>query len=141
VRVENDSIRASGNDTLVDIWIDGKMRSICLSQEAIGAFLGFDRASNMTEDDRCEFVRAHLPVVVNAAKTRLVSDPGASEILIDAGHLPRSDGRAGERRNVDRRKTERRKTDRPSAVPSGGDRRRGDRRKSERRQPRKDGRK
>ena len=138
--MENDSIRASGSDTLVDMWINGKIRSICLSPEAIGAFLGFDRASNMTEDDRCEFVRAHLPLVVSAAKTRLVSDPGASEILIDAGHLPRSDGRAGERRKADRRKTERRKLDRPSAVPPGGDRRRGDRRKGDRRQPRKDGR-
>jgi hypothetical protein len=122
------------------MWINGKMRSICLSQEAIGAFLGFDRASNMTEDDRCEFVRAHLPLVVTAAKTRLVADPSANEILIDAGHLPRSDGRAGERRKTDRRKTERRKMERPSAVPTGGDRRRGDRRKGDRRQPRKDGR-
>jgi len=138
--VENDSIRASGNDTLVDIWINGKVRSICLSEEAIGAFLGFDRASSMSENDRCEFVRSHLPLVVSAAMTRLAADPSANEILIDAGQLPRSDGRPGERRKAERRKTERRKADRPSAVPPGGNRRRGDRRKSERRQPRKDGR-
>ena len=137
--MENDSIRASGNETLVDIWIDGKLRSICLSQEAIGAFLGFDRASGMSEDDRCEFVRTHLPLVVTAAKTKLAADPAADEVVIDAGHLPRSDGRAGERRTAERRKTERRKADRPSAVPPAGDRRRADRRKGDRRQPRKDG--
>ena len=41
--MENDSIRSVGSDTLVDIWIDGKMRSLSVSLEAIGAFLGFDR--------------------------------------------------------------------------------------------------
>ena len=72
--MENDSIRSVGSDTLVDIWIDGKMRSLSVSLEAIGAFLGFDKASSMSERDRCEFVRTHLPVVVAAAKQRLQRD-------------------------------------------------------------------
>ena len=67
--MESDSIRASGSDTLVDIWIDGKLRAISISQEAIGAFLGFDRVEGMSDDDRCEFVRTHLPLVISAAKT------------------------------------------------------------------------
>ena len=47
--MENDSIRSVGSDTLVDIWIDGKMRSLSVSLEAIGAFLGFDKAAGMSE--------------------------------------------------------------------------------------------
>jgi hypothetical protein len=68
--MENDSIRASGNNTLVDIWIDGKLRGISIAREAIEAYVGFDRADGMTENDRCEFVRTHLPLVVKTAATR-----------------------------------------------------------------------
>ncbi len=68
--MENDSIRASGNTTVVDIWIEGKMRAVAISNEAVGAFVGFERARGMTESDYCEFVRTHLPLVVSAAKSR-----------------------------------------------------------------------
>src|SRR3954447_16704530 len=130
--MENDSIRSSGSDTVVDIWIDGKIRAICVSQEAIGAFLGFDRASGLSDDDRCDFVRTHLPAVLAAAKNRLrETDPAADSILVDAGHLPRSDGRPGERRTGDRRKGERRKSDQPKRGVL--ERRRTDRRQGERR--------
>ena len=47
--MENDSIRSVGSDTLVDIWIDDKMRSLLVSPEAIGAFLGFDKAAGMSD--------------------------------------------------------------------------------------------
>ena len=47
--MENDSIRPSGTNTLVDIWIDGKLRGVCVSQQAIGAYQGFDQAAGMTE--------------------------------------------------------------------------------------------
>jgi hypothetical protein len=87
--MENDSIRSVGSDTLVDIWIDGKMRSLSVSLEAIGAFLGFDKASSMSERDRCEFIRTHLPVVVAAAKQRLSeTDRSAGEVVIDVGQIP-----------------------------------------------------
>src|SRR5689334_16417140 len=103
--MENDSIRASGTDTLVDIWIDGKMRSICITQEAIGAYLDFEQVARMSEDERCGFVKNNLALVVSGAKSRLrEGDPTASTVLIDAGHLARPDGKA-----TDRRKTERRK--------------------------------
>lgn len=128
--MENDSIRSSGSKTLVDIWIDGKIRGISISQEAIGAFLGFERATGMTGDDRCEFVRSHLPLVVTAAKSQLRDAPDAEFISIGSGQLPRSDGLSGERRKVDRRKTERRKTDVKGDRP---ERRRGDRRQGQRR--------
>jgi|SRR4051812_31191426 hypothetical protein len=130
--MENDSIRASGSDTLVDMWIDGKLRALSVSHEAIGAFLGFERASAISENDRCEFVRTHLPLLVNAAKVRLREDgPAADSITIDVGQLPRPDGRAGDRRRGDRRKGERRKSSRPHGDQP--DRRRGDRRTGERR--------
>jgi hypothetical protein len=132
--MENDAIRSSGTNTLVDIWIDGKMRAVCISQQAIGAFLGFDKAAGMSDRDRCEFVRAHLPIVVTAAKNRLGdSNIAADAVVIDVDDLERPDGATGNRRKVDRRKTDRRKSSQPrSPLP---ERRRGDRRQGDRRGP------
>lgn len=130
--MENDAIRASGSDTLVDIWIEGKIRAICVSRDAIGAFVGHDAAAEMSEDDRCEFVRKHMPLIVSAAKAKLADNPTASSISIDGGQIrsPESAG-GGDRRKAERRKSERRKQDRPVPV----DRRRSDRRKTDRRRP------
>jgi len=130
--LENDSIRTIGTDTLVDIWIEGKIRALCVSHEAIGAFLGFDQARDMAESDRCEFVRTHLPLIISAAKTRLAETGFDVEaVTIDVGQLPRPDGKPGDRREDDRRKGERRRLD----VPRRGqpERRRSDRRQSDRR--------
>ena len=130
--MENDSIRSVGSDTLVDIWINGKMRALSVSQEAIGAFLGFDTAAGMTDQDRCEFVRTNLPLVVAAAKQRLSeSNRNADDIAIAVGQLPRPDGRSGDRRMVDRRKDERRKL--KVARPGQTERRKGERRTGDRR--------
>jgi hypothetical protein len=129
--MENDSIRSSGGATLVDIWIEGKLREVAISDEAIGAYVGFERARSMTDEARCEFVRTNLSLLIRAAKARLKDNPLSDSIRVDAGHLPRSDGRSGERRAIERRKSERRKAD----VPRGDkpERRRGDRRSGERR--------
>jgi hypothetical protein len=136
--MEDDSIRTSGNQTLVEIWIDGKLRAISVSHEAIGAFLGFERAAGMSDADYCEFVRTHLPVIVAAAKVRLREDPTAQAVNLSAGHIPKPDGGGGDRRTGERRTEERRKAGgvkRESAQP---DRRRADRRTGERRRsPRK----
>jgi hypothetical protein len=130
--MENDSIRSSGTNTLVDIWIENKVRAITISQAAIGAFLGFDEVQNLSENDRCEFVRNHLPLIVTAAKNRLrEADVASDTLIIDVGDLPRADGRTGDRRKTNRRKTERRKADQPRA--SQAERRKGDRRQGERR--------
>jgi len=132
--MENDSIRSSGTNTLVDIWIDGKLRGICVSQQAIGAFIGFDQARGMSDRDRCEFVRTHLPLVAATAKRNLQdADPSADSIVIDVDELPRPDGRTSDRRRDDRRKSDRRK----AKIPRGSqpERRRGDRRQGERRTP------
>lgn len=130
--MENDSIRASGSDTLVDIWIDGKMRSVCISQEAIGAYLDFDRVVQMSDDERCDFVKNNMSLVLRTAKARLREiDPTTTAILIDAGHLPRPDGKSTDRRRGDRRKGDRRKVKLP--LGNQPERRRSDRRTGERR--------
>jgi hypothetical protein len=130
--MENDSIRASGTDTLVDIWIDGKMRAICITQEAIGAHLDFEHVARMTDDERCGFVKNNMALVLSAAKARLrEDDPTASTVVIDAGHLARPDGKATDRRKSDRRKVDRRKSSRPLGTQP--DRRRTNRRHGERR--------
>jgi hypothetical protein len=129
--MENDAIRASGSDTLVDMWIEGKVRGICVSQDAIGAFLGFDRVASMSDRDRCDFVRTHLPLVVTAAKARIDKEPEAETVTIELGELPRADGGGGDRRKDDRRVVQRRKVARP--IGAKPDRRRADRRTRERR--------
>jgi hypothetical protein len=130
--VENDSIRASGTDTLVDVWVEGKLRAICITREAIETFAGFDGASGVSEASRCEFVRTHMPQIVSAAKTQLrEGNSAADEVIIAAGHL----GGASDRRKNERRNTERRKLKLPSNKLPKGDRRRSDRRAGERRRP------
>ena len=124
--MENDSIRASGSNTLIDIWIEGKLRAICVSRDAIESFLGPKAAADMTEDDRCEFVRTHLPQVVAAVHTSLRGNAGATTVVIGAGQL--SD--AGDRRKGDRRKSDRRKA---AEVLRHGERRRSQRRNGDRR--------
>ena len=130
--MENDTIRASGGNTLVDIWIDGRMRSICVAREAI-EFLCDEAA--MTEKERCEFVRTHLALVIKAARQRLEDGltPGAT-IMIAAGQMDPA-GKGGKMWKAERRKEQpARKADRPSAIPPSGNRRRTDRReKGERR--------
>ena len=134
--MDNDSIRSVGATTLVEIWIDGKLRSICVTRAAIEDALGLgpDQAKALADEDRCEFVRQHMAAVVKAARDWLHHGDGeATSIIIDAGQLPRKSGaRAPERRKSDRRIAERRKVDRGRPE---GDRRRTGRRKTDRRRP------
>jgi hypothetical protein len=136
--MENDSIRASGGNTLVDVWIDGKLRGISVSRVAIEAFLALppNKAAAMSEDERCEFVRSHLSLVLTAAKKQLREiDPAANSVSIDTGQLG---GQGANRRTSERRKAERRKAQRPETLPVPADRRRGDRRQTPRRTPSRD---
>jgi hypothetical protein len=129
--MENDSIRASGSSTLVDVWVNGKLRAICVTSDAIETFLGISRAKGMSEDERCEFVRGHLPQLVTAVKAKLRdTDPNADCVVIDIGQFG---GRAIDRRKGERRKGERRKSSLPRESLPHGERRRGDRRNSDRR--------
>jgi hypothetical protein len=111
-----------GDSTLVDLWIEGKFRAITVSREAIESYLRLPahRAEVLSEDDRREFVRTHLSLVVNAATARLQANPGAEAIVIDrfVGVAPAA---AGDRRSGDRRKGDRRK--RNLGSPTGIERR------------------
>ena len=130
--MENDTIRSSGGNTLVDLWVEGGIRSICVSRAAIEGHLRLapDAGAAMSDDDRCTFVRNNLVLIVAAARNRLRETGTASgRIVIDAGQL----GARGERRKAERRTDDRRKGDRPQQIPSTGDRRRGPRRNAERR--------
>jgi hypothetical protein len=133
--MESDSIRSSGSNTLVDIWVEGKLRAVCIAREAIETYVGFERAPTMSEDDRCEFVRAHLALVVAAVKKKLgETNAAATTVLIDAGQLGTPPGgRTIDRRKDERRKGDRRKADRPKSELPHGERRRGQRRNGDRR--------
>jgi len=118
--METDSVRAMGDSTLVDLWIEGRFRAITVSSEAIASFLKLSpqQAEAFTDAQRVEFVRTHLATVVRAASAQLRFNPGAESILIDgkqlSGELARPTG--------DRRKGERRK--RNLGPPGGIERRR-----------------
>jgi hypothetical protein len=118
--MENDSIRSSGENTLVTIWIEGKLRNISISRGAVEGFLKLPphRAGTLSDDECREFVRTHLSVVTAAARNQLLNtDPDAETVVIEAGQAGRQDGeRTGERRSGDRRKGERRKVNRPVAI-------------------------
>src|SRR5215469_14446775 len=123
--MESDSVRAMGDSTLVDLWIEGKFRAITISRAAIETYLQLSPgdAASMSETDRREFVRKHLGLVVGAATALLHSKPGAETIVIEAGQLagnPR--GSRDQPRNNDRRKGDRRKV---NIGPPGGIERRG----------------
>lgn len=127
--MDNDAVRTSGDRTLVDMWIDGKSRTVSVTKAAIEGHLMLspERAEEMSGDERCEFVRANLRLIASTA-TELVrsTDPDALAVVIDVGHLggqaPRPE--ADRRQGSDRRKGgERRKT--RLGPPPAGERRRG----------------
>jgi hypothetical protein len=122
------------------VWIEGKIRAICISREAIEQFLKLpaDQAAAMSDDDRCDFVRTNLALVMTAAQSRLrETNPAADTILIGKGQIRRREtARIEERRKGERRKSERRTGGRAQGdLP---DRRRGQRRKGERRSKKSD---
>jgi hypothetical protein len=121
--MESDTVRTVGDSTLVDVWIQGKSRSITVSRQAIEAYLQLSpqAAEDMGETGRREFVRTHLSLVVSAAGARLRESPEAESLTIDALG-PGAPNRAGERRQGERRKGDRRQR---NVGPPGGIERRG----------------
>jgi hypothetical protein len=121
--MENDTVRSMGESTLVDICINGKMRSVCVLRGAIESFLQLPKGGPATsETERCEFVRTHLGAVVTAAKDQLAANPEAETL-----HIKLLRAREKEKPLVNRRRGgDRRKGDRRKGTP--GDRRQSDRR-------------
>jgi len=130
--MDNDAVRTSADRTLVDMWIDGKSRTVSISRAAIEAHLRLtpDRAAAMTDEDRREFVRGNLKLAATAA-SELVrqGDGNATAVDIDVGQFTGNAApppTAADRRQGDRRKgSDRRKVD--LGPPPSGERRRGGR--------------
>jgi hypothetical protein len=128
--MENDSVRTSGANTLVDMWIKGKLRSISISREAIDDFLRLppDRAAATSDHDRREFVRTHLTLVMTAAADLLRNtEPSADTVRIGVGQLGGQTTAQAGRLTSDRRREDRRKGDRRKinlGPPRSGERRR-----------------
>ena len=129
--MDNDAVRTSGDRTLVDMWIDGKSRTVSVTKAAIEVHLRLspERAEQMSAEDRCEFVRANLRMLA-ATATDVVrqGDREATAVVIEAEHL----GGEAPKSTVDRRQSsDRRKGgDRRKAnmgPPPTGERRRGSR--------------
>lgn len=116
--MENDTVRTLGDNTLVDIWIEGKSRAITISREAIEARAG----TASSEGERREFVRTNLGLIVRAATESLRSNPAAETILIEAGQLGGRQPSTERRSGGDRRKADRRQR---NLGPPGGVERRG----------------
>jgi len=124
--MDNDAVRSSGDRTIVDMWIEGKFRSVSVTKAAIEAYLQLsdEQAAEMTDDDRREFVRANLKLLAAAAADQVrETDPDALTVLLErlSGQpaQPREERRRGDRRKGgDRRKAN-------LGPPSSGDRRRG----------------
>jgi hypothetical protein len=124
--MDNDAVRSSGDRTIVDMWIEGKFRSISVTKAAIEAHLGLsaERAAEMTDDERRDFVRANLKLLAGAAADWVrENDLDAATVLLErlSGQpaQPRQDRRQSDRRKGgDRRKAN-------LGPPASGERRRG----------------
>lgn len=129
--MEGDSIRVIGENTLVDVWIAGKVRSVSVTKAAIAAFLEVPdhEADMLTEERRKEFMRTHLSRVVAVAQKRLIGmDPATECVTIDSVTTSPPAPTGGDRRQGDRRKGERRKLN--LGPPPTGERRKGSTRRS-----------
>jgi len=132
--MDNDAVRTSGDQTLVDMWIDGKSRTVSISRAAIEAHLQLnpDRAAAMTDEDRREFVRGNLKLLATAASEIVQSgDRDATTVDIDVGQFTGNAPAAPAQAATDRRQGDRRKGGDRRKVnlgpPPSGERRRGGR--------------
>jgi hypothetical protein len=128
--MEKDSVRTSGDITLVEMWIGGRLRDVCVSRAAIETCLRLSptAAAAMTDEDRREFVRTHLAEISAAAAVRLRElGPTAPALTIEAGQLAGGDRLGGDRPDRERRRGDRRKGERRImnlGPPASGERRR-----------------
>jgi hypothetical protein len=89
--VENDFVRAFGDDTIVDLWVEGSSRAVTVPRRTIEWFLkgpDFD-ATAMTRVDYRDFVRTHLRLISNAAAVQLRANPWLEKVEIRPGELGR----------------------------------------------------
>lgn len=83
-------IIANGEDVVLQLELLGKARTICVTRETIEDKLKLpsEHAATFSSDERCDFVRRHLPDVISAAMRKLqVSNATADVILISTGEM------------------------------------------------------
>jgi hypothetical protein len=87
--MNSDDVRGDGDDTLLNIELDGLWRRVTLTREAIEEHLHIthEAAGKMSEHERCDFARGHLPYVFAAVRRRLRERPDARRITLRSGQL------------------------------------------------------
>ena len=90
--MENDVVRTSGEDAIVDLWLEGGFRAVTISGAAVKAYLNIapEEAASVTEIERREFVRTHLGLISRAALNHIRKEPAANRIVIGPGELGRT---------------------------------------------------
>lgn len=72
----------SGPEHCVSVWIDGKMRAVTVSPNAVSAWLSSTHP--ISEEDCIGYLRTHLHLVQHAAREKLRrSDMTATEVFLD----------------------------------------------------------
>ena len=87
--MDRDFIHCRGGTTLVEVWIEGKLRDISVSRAAIETCAEWAGGTTPISDLACrEFVRTNLGRVVAAATIWLrETNPKADSVALDAGQL------------------------------------------------------
>ncbi len=70
--MEDPKIITNGENTLVDVELDGKPRRVSVSREWIEDRLNLSsqEAANLTTEQRQEFIKAHLGEIISAANAK-----------------------------------------------------------------------
>jgi hypothetical protein len=86
---EWDDLRSSGDDTILNLEVDGKRRCITITRAAVEAYLKLSpaEATRMSTAARSEFVRTNFPNVFSAVRRKLREQPTTNRMTLDAGDL------------------------------------------------------
>jgi hypothetical protein len=84
-----EDIKASGENTLVNIELDGLWRRVSVTREAIEDYLMLppEASAAMTADQRCDAVRNSMAYVFAAARRKIAARKDARNIWLTAGDL------------------------------------------------------
>lgn len=89
-------IRTSNDGVVFDVELRGKRRRVLVTREAIEDYLQLtpEAAALHTQDQRLDFVREYLPVIIQAAKLRLANTHlDADVMVIRTGDIQAGDAR------------------------------------------------
>ena len=88
--MERDTIQSSDHATTVDLWIEGRFRTVTVTRLAIEARLKLtpSEAEALSAEDRTQFVKANLGLVMQIAKALLrLKGTSTNEIVIGPAEL------------------------------------------------------